>query len=131
MGAFSTKKTLYGDTARIPQVAEKIRQAFVNEGYEVRIEEPATGEKIFISKGGLFKAALGLRTALEITMKSDKAGNIAFEAGISVVKQQLIPTLITMFVFSPVVIAQVWGMVKQSKLDERALAIAERELYNR
>lgn len=129
MGAFSTKKTLYGDTARIPQVTEQIRQAFVNEGYDVRIEELATGEKIFISKGGLFKAALGLRTALEITMKPDKAGNIAFEAGISVVKQQLIPTLITMFVFSPVVIAQVWGMVKQSKLDEKALAIAERELY--
>ena len=33
MRAFSTKKTLYGNTARIPQVAEKIRQAFVNEGY--------------------------------------------------------------------------------------------------
>lgn len=129
MGAFTTKKTLYGDTARIPQVAEKIRQAFVNECYEVRIENPATGEKIYISKGGLFKAALGLRTALEITMKPDNAGNIAFEAGISVVKQQLVPTLITMFVFSPVVIVQVWGMVKQSKLDEKALAIAEYELY--
>ena len=129
MGAFSTKKTLYGATAKIPQVAEKIRQAFVSEGYEVRVEEPATGEKIYISKGGLFKAALGLRTALEITMKPDKAGNITFEAGISVVKQQLVPTLITMFVFSPVVIAQVWGMVKQSKLDEKALAIAERVLY--
>ena len=128
MGAFSTKKTLYGDTAKIPQVAEKIRQAFVNEGYEVRIEEPASGEKIFISKGGLFKAALGLRTALEITMRPDNAGNIAFKAGISVVKQQLIPTLITMFVFSPVVIAQVWGMIKQSKLDEKALSIAERAL---
>ena len=109
-------------------MAEKIRQAFVNDGYEVRIEEPAMGEKIFISKGGLFKAALGLRTALEITMKPDKAGNIAFKAGISVVKQQLIPTLITMFVFSPVVIAQVWGMIKQSKLDEKALSIAERAL---
>ena len=129
MGAFTTKKTLYGDTARIPQVAEKIRQAFVNEGYEVRIENPASGQRIFISKGGLFKAALGLRTALEITMKPDNAGNIVFEAGISVVKQQLIPTLITMFVFSPVVIVQVWGMVKQSKLDEKALAIAEYELY--
>ena len=35
MGAFSTKKTLYGDTAKIPQVADQIRQAFVNEGYEV------------------------------------------------------------------------------------------------
>lgn len=48
MGAFSTKKTLYGDTAKIPQVAEKIRQAFVNEGYEVRIEDPASGQRIFI-----------------------------------------------------------------------------------
>ena len=43
MGAFSSQKTLYGDTARIPQVAEQIRQAFVNEGYEVRIEDPASG----------------------------------------------------------------------------------------
>ena len=45
MGAFSSKKTLYGDTARIPQVAEKIRQAFVSEGYEVRIEDPASGNE--------------------------------------------------------------------------------------
>ena len=35
MRASKNKKTLYGDAARIPQVAEKIRQAFVNEGYEV------------------------------------------------------------------------------------------------
>ena len=124
MGAFSTKKTLYGDTAKIPQVAEKIRQAF-----EVRVEDPASGQRIFISKGGLLKAAVGARTALEITMKPDKAGNIAFKAGISVVKQQLVPTLITMFVFAPVVIAQVWGMVQQSKLDEKALAIAEKGFY--
>lgn len=110
-------------------MAEKIRQAFVNEGYEVRVEDPASGQRIFISKGGLFKAALGLRTALEITMTPIASGEIAFEAGVSVVKQQLVPTLITMFVFAPVVIAQVWGMVQQSKLDEKALAIAERELY--
>ena len=43
MGAFTTKKTLYSDTTRIPQVADQIRQAFVNEGYEVRIEDPANG----------------------------------------------------------------------------------------
>ena len=131
MEAFSSKKTLYGDTERIPQVAEKIRQAFVKEGYEVRIEDPASGQRIFISKGGLFKAALGLRTALEVTMRPTASGEIAFEAGMSVVKQQLIPTIITMFVFSPVVITQVLGMVKQSKLDEKALAIAEQELYKK
>ena len=129
MGAFSTKKTLYGDTAKIPQVAEKIRQAFVNEGYEVRIEDPANGKRIFISKGGLFKAALGLRTELEITMTPVVPNEIAFKAGVSVVKQQLVPTLITILVFPAVVIAQVWGMVKQAKLDEKALEIAERGFY--
>ena len=101
----------------------------MKDGYEVRIEDPALGQRIFISKGGLFKAALGLRTALEIRMTPDSAGNIEFEAGISVVKQQLVATLLTMFVFSPIVIAQVWGMVKQSKLDEKALAIAEQAFY--
>lgn len=129
MGTFKTKKTLYGDTVKIPQVAEKIRKEFADEGYEVRIEDPASGQRIFISKGGLFKAALGLRTALEITMKPNSAGNIEFEAGISVVKQQLIPTIITICFFSPLVIAQVWGMIKQSKLDKKALEIAERGFY--
>ena len=64
-------------------------------------------------------------------MRPNFAGNIEFEAGISVVKQQLVATLLTMFVFSPIVIAQVWGMIKQSKLDEKALAIAEQELYKK
>ena len=29
MGAFTTKKTLYGNASQIPSVAEKIRKAFV------------------------------------------------------------------------------------------------------
>lgn len=48
---------------------------------------------------------------------------------ISIVKQQLIPTLLTVCVFSPVVIAQIWEMIRQSKLDEKAIEIAERAMY--
>lgn len=62
-------------------------------------------------------------------MRPTRDGNIAFDAGVSVVRQQLFPTIITMWVFSPVVIAQIWGMIRQSKLDEKALEIAERALY--
>ena len=131
MGAFSIKKKLYGNSQNIPFIAEQIRKEFVTEGYEVRITEPSTGQEIYISKGGLFKAALGLRSALKITMKPSRDGNIDFYAGISIVKQQLIPTIITMTLFSPVVIAQIWGMIKQSKLDEKALEIAERVLYKK
>ena len=56
-------------------------------------------------------------------------GNLNFEAGVSIFKQQFVPTIITMCFFSPVVIAQIWGMIKQSELDEKAVAIAERALY--
>ena len=129
MGAFTTKKTLYGNASQIPSVAEKIRKAFVAEGYEVRVDNPDRGQEIYITKGGLFKAALGLRSALKVIMKPSRDGNINFEAGVSVLKQQYVPTVITMCFFSPVVIAQIWGMIKQSKLDEKAVAIAERALY--
>lgn len=129
MGAFTTKKTLYGNASQIPAVAEQIRQAFAADGYEVRIENPANGQKIYITKGGFVKAALGLRSALKVTMKPLRDGTINIEAGVSIFKQQFVPTVITMCFFSPVVIAQIWGMIKQSKLDEKAVAVAERALY--
>ena len=129
MGAFTTKKTLYGNASQIPVVAEQIRQAFAADGYEVRIDNTAKGQEIYITKGGFIKAALGLRSALKITMKPSRNGNIDFEAGVSIFKQQFVPTVITMCFFSPVVVAQIWGMIKQSKLDEKAVAIAEQALY--
>ncbi len=128
MGAFTTKKTLYGDPSQIPAVAEQIRQAFAADGYEVRIDNPANGQEIYITKGGFVKAALGLRSALKVTMKPTCDGNINFEAGVSIFTQQFVPTVITMCLFSPVVIAQIWGMIKQSKLDEKAAAVAEQAL---
>ena len=129
MGAFTTKKTLYSNPSQIPAVAEQIRQAFAADGYEVRIDNPANGQEIYITKGGFVKAALGLRSALKVTMKPAQDGNINFEAGVSIFKQQFVPTVITMCFFSPVVIAQIWGMIKQSKLDEKAVLVAERALY--
>ena len=129
MGAFTTKKILYGSASQIPAVAEQIRLAFIADGYEVRIDDSTNGQEIYITKGGFIKAAMGLRSALRIIMKPSRDGNINFEAGVSIFKQQFIPTVITMCFFSPVIIAQIWGMIKQSKLDEKALAIAERAIY--
>lgn len=129
MGAFTTKKILYCNVSKVAHIAEQIRESFAAEGYEVHIENPSKGDVIYITKGGFFKAALGLRSALKITMRPTKDGKIAFKAGISIIKQQLVPTVITMCFFSPVVIAQIWGMIKQVKLDEKAVAIAEKAVY--
>lgn len=129
MGTFTTKKILYGSPTQISVLAEQIRQSFMADGYDVRMEKSASDQAIYITKGGFIKAALGLRSALKVTMKPTQDGNIEMQAGASIFKQQLVPSIITMCFFSPVVIAQIWGMIKQAKLDEKAIDVAEKALY--
>ena len=125
MGTFNTKKTLYGTASIIPQIATAIRDDFAKEGYEVSMDALSSGGyDISITKGGLFKAVLGMKTALKITLIPFD-GKIRFEAGVGIFGQQAIPTVISMFFFWPVLLTQIWGMIAQSKLDDRALQTAQ------
>ena len=125
MATFSTKKILYGSTSLIPNIANRIQEEFQNDGYEVSMDALSSGGyDISITKGGVFKAVLGMKTALKVTLLP-QGNNIHFEAGIGIWGQQAIPTVISMFFFWPVLITQIWGMVEQSKLDDKALEIAQ------
>ena len=86
VGWSSPKSMPYNAVFLIPSKPEWVRQAFAADGYEVRIDNPATGQEIYITKGGFVKAALGLRSALKVTMKPSRNGNIDFEAGVSIFK---------------------------------------------
>lgn len=55
---------------------------------------------------------------------------VYFDASVGIFGQQAIPTVISMFFFWPVLITQIWGMVEQSNLDDKALAIAEEVAHN-
>ena len=125
MATFNTKKILYGSTSLIPTIANRIQEEFQNEGYEVAMDALSSGGyDISITKGGVFKAVLGMKTALKVTLLP-YGSNISFEAGVGIWGQQAIPTVISMLFFWPVLITQIWGMVEQSKLDDKALEIAE------
>lgn len=125
MGTFSTKKTLYGSHSLIPQIAERIQEEFQNEGYTVKAEPlSGRGYDLSITKGGMFKGVLGMKTALKVTLLPQES-NILFEAGVGIWGQQAIPTVISMLFFWPVLITQIWGIVEQSKLDDKALEIAQ------
>lgn len=131
MGTFATKKILQGNPSLIPVIAEQIKTEFAAEQFEVQIDNLLSGGvDISISKGGLFKAVLGLKSALKVSL-IPKDNAIAFEAGIGIFGQQAIPTIISMLFFWPVLITQIWGIVQQSKLDDKALEIAEEVLKNR
>lgn len=125
MAAFNTKKLILAPSSLIPTMGERISQSFVNEGYEVTSTPLSNGGyDVSITKGGMFKAVLGMKTALKVSL-TPQSGNVYFDASVGIFGQQAIPTVISMFFFWPVLITQIWGMVEQSNLDDKALAIAE------
>ena len=125
MGRYNTKRLLKADVSQIDAIAEAIREEFENDGFDVMVDDLLScGKDISITKGGMFKAVLGMRSALKVTLTPQSDG-VLFDANVGIFGQQVIPSVITLFFFWPVLIIQIWGLVKQSKIDDRALAIAQ------
>lgn len=128
MGTYSKKKLLAAHSSQINAIAEAIQTDFVRDGFEVNVDTLMSGGKdISITKGNLFKAVLGMRSALKVILMPQTDG-VLFNANVGIYGQQAIPTIISMLFFWPVLITQIWGLVKQSSLDERALALAEQAI---
>ena len=84
MDNFNTKRILHGAPSLIPEIARKIEEYFKNDGYDVSSTSLSSGGcDISITKGGLFKAVLGMRTALTVTLLPI-GGNISLEAGVGI-----------------------------------------------
>lgn len=125
MGAFNTKTILNGNPSLIPAIADRICQVFSVDGYEINRENLMSGGvDISVTKGGVFKAIVGMKTALKITLVQQN-NSISFEAGVGIFGQQALPTVISMLFFWPVLITQIWGLIRQSNLDDKALAAAQ------
>lgn len=125
MATFSTTETLIGHPNAIPAMSKTICEYFESEGYSVKEEEGYTGGKeISITEDGMFKALLGLRTALKVSLQPlDET--IGFKASAGIFGMQAIPTTITLLLCWPVLLTQIWGLIKQSRLDDKALMIAK------
>ncbi len=120
MATFTKHQIISASPTLIPEMAEAIRHEFQTDGYEVKVERLyGGGQDISITKGGIFKAVLGLKTALKVTLQP-RGNCVLFEANVGIFGQQVIPTLITWYITWPVLITQMWGLVEQSKMDDRA-----------
>lgn len=125
MGAFNTKTILNGNPALIPAIADRICQTFSADGYEINRDNLISGGvDISVTKGGVFKAIVGMKTALKITLIPQN-NSISFEAGVGIFGQQALPTVISMLFFWPVLLTQIWGLIQQSDLDDKALSAAQ------
>ena len=125
MGTFNSSKTFPYSIEDVAPVAQDVMRHFEEQDFEVtETNLPMGGAQVSIRKGRTFKAIIGMKTALNIKIEP-VANGTTVEAGVGIFGQQAIPTAITLLVFWPVLIAQVWNMAHESKLDEEALRVAE------
>ena len=128
MGTFSSSRTVPYVVEDLSPVAQDVMRHFAQQDYDVTTAGiPTGGVQVSIRKGGTFKAIIGLRSALNIKIEP-QANGTRVQAGVGIFGQQALPTAITLLVFWPVVVAQVWNMAQESKLDEEALGVAEESL---
>ena len=128
MGTFNSSKTFPYVVEDLAPVSRDLMDHFEAQDFEVTETNISTGgTQVSIRKGGTFKAIIGMKTALNIKLES-VANGTTVEAGVGIFGQQAIPTAITLLVFWPVIIAQVWNMAQESKLDEEAMDVAEGSL---
>jgi hypothetical protein len=128
MGTFNSSKTVPYFVEDLAPVAQDVMRHFESQDFEViETNIPAGGVQVSIRRGGTFKAIIGMKTALNIKIEP-VANGTTVEAGVGIFGQQAIPTAITLLVFWPVLVAQVWNMAQEAKLDEEALGVAEESL---
>ena len=128
MGTFSSSKTFPYVVEDLAPVSRDVMDHFESQDFEVtETNIPTGGTHLSIRKGGTFKAIIGMKTALNIKIEP-VANGTTVDAGVGIFGQQAIPTAITLLIFWPVIIAQVWNMAQESKLDEEALDVAEESL---
>src|SRR4029450_6446870 len=125
MGTFNSTKTFPYSVEDVAPVAQDVMDHFKDQDFEVtETNIPTGGAQVSIRKGGTFKAIIGMKTALNIKIKP-VANGTTVDAGVGIFGQQAIPTAITLLVFWPVLVAQVWNMAQESNLDDEALRVAE------
>ena len=128
MGTFDSTKTFPYFVENVAPVAQDVMDHFKEQDFEVtETNLPMGGAQVSIRKGGTFKAIIGMKTALNIKIEP-VANGTTVDAGVGIFGQQAIPTAITLLVFWPVLIAQVWNMAHESNLDDEALRVAEESL---
>ncbi len=125
MGTFNSSKTVPYFVEDVAPVAQDVMHHFEQQDFEVtETNIPAGGVQVSIRRGGTFKAIIGMKTALNIKIEP-VANGTTVEGGVGIFGQQAIPTAITLLVFWPVLIAQIWNMAQEANLDEEALRVAE------
>ena len=131
MAIFRTEKKIdvQLDQEGLRTVAADVAKHFERQEYEVDSStlEDKDGWLVSITRGGFFRTVLGQKTALNVSIWPAADGtNLAADVGLF--RSQAVPTLITVFIFWPIILGQIWGLIKESEIDDKAVEVAEQSI---
>jgi hypothetical protein len=128
MSMFKSERLIPVTAPDLGPVAAELAEHFRQRSYEVECLQVADGAwQVGITRGGMFKAAVGLKSALKIEIERQPFGTMV-RAGTGIFGKQAVPTAITMLVAWPVLLTQAWGLVQQAGLDGEAIRVVELSL---
>lgn len=122
MALVNSKRSFETTLQDLSGVISYFADYFEGKGYSVTTETTATGAFISMTKGGLFKTVSGMKTGLNITL-TQNTGSIEAAMEVGVFGKQLLPSAISMLVFWPVLIPQIYGLIQQNNLDKEAYQV--------
>jgi hypothetical protein len=131
LSAFSSAKSIPIAVSDLAPVANDVVQHFQQKGYETTSLRTITGGwDVNITKGGMFKAVVGTKSALKIEITpGNNQTNVT--AGVGIFGQHAVPIAVAVIldsVFWPLMAAQIFGLVRQAHLDDEAIACVEDSL---
>jgi hypothetical protein len=129
MAIFESTKCVPIVLEDLTPVVNEVMEYFRRQGYEVAGQKTANGWEISLTKGGVFKSLLGLKTALKIYIEPTAKLTVV-KTKVGLFGTQALPTTIAFWIFWPVLIPQIWGLVQQAKLDEEAISCVEASLQS-
>ena len=92
--AFTSTKVFMVPVNRIPDMTRMLEAALRLDGYETRSDLLLGGGMVVsITKGGLFKAIIGMKTALKVELRADN-GNVLAKTSVGIWGHQIVPTMI-------------------------------------
>ncbi|GLY97813.1 hypothetical protein [Actinoplanes sp. NBRC 103695] len=124
MGVFTSERRIWTDVTDLRPVVDRIMQHFRAKNYVVAATQTGTGGwDVGITRSGVLRTVAGLRTDLKVRLEPEP-GRVLARAGVGLFGQLALPTVI-MFIFWPVIVTQVWGIVLSARVDDEAMTVID------
>lgn len=125
MSAFKSEKLIPISITDLGPVARELAEHFKQRSYQVECNQSPDGAwEVGITRGGVFKAVVGLKSAMKVSLEASPQGTMV-RAKVGIFGKQAVPTAITMLVWWPAVFVQIGEIIREAGLDDEAIRVVE------